>query len=172
VYELSPNGSGGYSEMVLHGFGITGDGFYPVQAGLVFDANGVLYGTCSKGGGHASGAAFKMTPNGSGGWTEAIIHNFGSGSDGQNPYSGLTIDGMGNLYGTTYNGGSFGTGTVFKLAPNGSGGFTETVLHNMFGGSDGSHPYGPLYLDSMGDLYGTSYQGGTSNLGTVFEITP
>ncbi len=173
VYELSPNGSGGYSEKVLHSFTSGSDGTFPLQAGLVFDSNGALYGTCSQGGGSSKGTAFKLTPNGSGGWAKAIIHNFGAGTDGQNPYSGLIIDGMGNLYGTTYNGGSFGDGIVFKLAPNGSGGFTETVLHNLFAGSDASHPYGPLILDSQGNLYGTSYYGGDpNNKGTVFEITP
>ena len=172
VYKLTPNGSGGYSEMVIHSFTVGSDGTNPEQSGLVFDANGVLYGTCSLGGGSGKGTAYKLTPNGCGGWAKAIIHNFGAGTDGQNPYSGLTIDGQGNLYGTTYNGGSLGFGTVFKLTPNGSGGFTETILHNLFAGSDASHPYGPLLLDSQGNLYGTSYQGGTSNMGTVFEITP
>ena len=173
VYELSPNGSGGYTEKVLHNFTTGGDGTYPLQSGLVFDTNGVLYGTCSQGGGHNLGAAFKLTPNGSGGWARAIIHNFGAGNDGQNPYSGLIIDGQGNLYGTTYNGGGLGYGTVYKISPNGSGGYTETVLHNLFAGSDASHPYGPLILDSQGNLYGTSYYGGDpDNKGTVFEITP
>jgi uncharacterized repeat protein (TIGR03803 family) len=173
VYELIPNGSGGYTETVLHNF-ITGiDGIYPVQAPLVFDANGVLYGTCSEGGGSNLGTAYKLTSNGHGGWAKAIIHNFGAGTDGKNPYSGLTIDSHGNLYGTTYNGGSLGFGMVFELSPNGSGGFTETVLHNLFAGSDAAHPYGPLLLDSQGNLYGTSYQGGDpNNMGTVFEITP
>jgi len=172
VYELSPNGSGGYTEKVLHNFTMGTDGTYPLQSGLVFDTNGVLYGTCSQGGGHNLGTAFKLTPNGSGGWAKVIIHNFGAGTDGQNPYSGLIIDGQGNLYGTTYNGGSLGYGTVFEISPNGSGGFTETVLHNLFAGSDASHPYGPLILDSQANLYGTSYYGGASNDGTVFEITP
>lgn len=172
VYELAPNGSGGYTETVLHSF-VTGiDGTYPEQAALVIDSNGVLYGTCSQGGGSNLGTAYKLTPNGHGGWAKAIIHNFGAGTDGQNPYSGLTMDSHGNLYGTTYNGGSLGFGTVFELSPNGSGGFTETILHNLFAGSDAAHPYGPLFLDSLGNLYGTSYQGGTSNKGTVFEITP
>jgi uncharacterized repeat protein (TIGR03803 family) len=172
VYELLPNGSGGYSEKILHSFTQGTDGINPLQSGLVFDSNGALYGTCSAGGGSNFGTAFKLTPNGSGGWAKSIIHNFGAGTDGQNPYSGLIIDGQGNLYGTTFNGGSLGFGTVFKLAPNGSGGFTETILHSLFAGSDAAHPYGPLVLDSQGDLYGTSYYGGASNLGTVFEITP
>jgi uncharacterized repeat protein (TIGR03803 family) len=173
VYELSPNGSGGYNETVLHNFVLGSDGTNPVQSALVFDPNGVLYGTCSLGGGHGYGTAYKLTPNGSGGWAKAIIHNFGEGSDGQNPYTGLIIDGQGNLYGTTFNGGSLGYGTVFELSPNGSGGFNETVLHNLFAGSDAAHPYGPLILDSQGNLYGTSYLGGDpDNLGTVFEITP
>jgi len=172
VYALIPNGSGGYSEKIIHSFSVGSDGTNPEQAALVFDSHGNLYGTCSLGGGNAKGTAFKLTPNGSGGWAKSTVHNFGAGTDGQNPYSGLIIDGQGNLYGTTYNGGTNGFGTVFKIAPNGSGGYTETVLHNLFGGSDAAHPYGPLILDSQGNLYGTSYLGGSPKMGTVFEITP
>jgi len=135
-------------------------------------AQGNLYGTTSEGGSHSAGTVFKMTPNGSGGWTKTIIHSFGSGTDGVNPHSGLAIDNQGNLYGTTFNGGSLNFGAVFKMTPNGSGGWSETILHNLFGGTDASHPYGPLMLDSQGNLYGTSYQGGTHAIGTVYEITP
>jgi uncharacterized repeat protein (TIGR03803 family) len=171
VYELSPNGSGGYTEQVLHSFALTNDGSYPIQSTLILDSQGNLYGTTSKGGSHALGVSYKLTPNG-GGWTKTILHNFGSGTDGANPHTGLISDASGNLYGTTYFGGSLGYGAVFKMTPNGSGGYTTTILHSLFSGSDAAHPYGPLYLDSQGNLYGTSFQGGSSNLGTIYEITP
>ena len=171
VYELSPNGSGGWTERLLHSFALGADGSYPVESALIFDSQGNLYGTTSQGGTHAKGTVYKLTPNGSGGWTTSILHSFGSGTDGVNPFSGLTMDGQGNLYGTTFNGGSANFGTVFKLTPNG-GGWSETILHSLAAGSDASHPYGPLFLDSQGNLYGTSYNGGTHAIGTVFEITP
>jgi len=171
VYELSPNGSGGWTERLLHTFTGGNSGSYPIQVGLIFDQQGNLYGTTSMGGLHSAGTAFEMTPNGSGGFTTSVIHSFGGGTDGANPYSGLSIDGQGNLYGTTFDGGSLNLGAVFKMTPNGSGGWTETVLHSLSGGTDAQYPYGPLFVDSQGNLYGTSYQGGTHSIGTIFEIT-
>jgi uncharacterized repeat protein (TIGR03803 family) len=61
--------------------------------------------------------AFEMTPNGSGGWTEKKLHNFGSGTDGANPSAGLIFDSGGNLYSTTYGGGSSSLGAVFEITP-------------------------------------------------------
>src|SRR6185437_13486609 len=90
-----------------------------------------------------------------------------TGSDGQIPYAGLIQGSDGNFYGTTYNGGSSGLGTVFQVTPTG----TETVLHSFAGGSDGAHPYAAVTQGSDGSIYGTTYQGGTSNLGTVFRVT-
>ena len=88
-----------------------------------------------------------MTPDGNGEWTEFLLHNFGNGLDGQYPQAGLIFDGAGNLYGTTGQGGSdscpidVGCGTVFEMTPNGSGGWTERVLHNFGHGLDGTTPY-------------------------------
>ena len=82
------------------------------------------------------------------------------------------FDTAGNIYGTTAGGGKYGDGTVFELAaPVGKGSYKEKVLWN-FNGADGALPFGSLILDSAGDLYGTTYQGGSSNAGVVFEITP
>ncbi len=174
VFELTPNGSGGWTEVTLHNFGIAStDGIYP-YAGLIFDSSGNLYGTTSKGGSEGQGAVFEMTPNGSGGWTERVLHNFGvSGSDGRYSYAGLLFDAAGNLYGTTSLGGSKGYGTVFELAPNGSGGWAERVLHNFgISGNDGRYSYASLIFDAAGNLYGTTVGGGSTNNGTVFEMTP
>ena len=99
--------------------------------------------------------------------TFSVIHNFAGGSDGANPLAGFTIDVAGNLYGTASAGGSFGAGVVFKLTTSGQ----ETVLHNFTGGSDGANPQASLVLDKAGNLYGTTYAGGVSNDGTVFEVT-
>jgi uncharacterized repeat protein (TIGR03803 family) len=80
--------------------------------------------------------------------------------------AGLVFDTAGNLYGTTYWGGTAGLGTVFKVAPDG----TETVLYNFQGIPDGANPQGGVIWHS-GVLYGTTYQGGTANFGTVFKLT-
>jgi len=94
--------------------------------------------------------------------TIEILHNFGvNGGDGDVPYSGLVEDGAGNFYGTTAAGGAHGFGTVYRLSPDGSGGFTETILYSFKGGStDGNFPHASLFRDSAGDLYGTTVTGG------------
>ncbi len=99
--------------------------------------------------------------------TFAVIHNFTGGSDGGYPLAGFTIDGLGNLYGTATSGGSSGAGVIFKLSPTGQ----ETVLHNFTGGADGANPQSRLVIGKGGNLYGTTYSGGASNAGTVFEVT-
>ncbi len=180
VFELTPNGSGGYTESVLYSFnGGTSDGIGPYAA-VVMDSQGNLYGTTTGGGnGNSScsnglGIVFKLTPNGSGGYTESVLHSFTGGTaDGASPQTALVVDGNGNLYGTTEGGGTDNEGTVFELAPTGSGGYVESILHS-FGESagDGEGPGVGLIMDSAGDLYGTTEGGGTHNDGTVFELAP
>src|ERR1019366_44782 len=92
--------------------------------------------------------------------------------DGMNPWAGLIFDAAGNLYGTTYGGGTYDKGTVFELTPTAGGGWTETVLHSFNQtGTDGTEPLAGLIFDAAGNLYGTTYQGGTYSGGTVFEVT-
>src|SRR6516225_8523557 len=138
------------SEKTLHVFGAGLDGAAP-NASLVWDADGNLYGTTSNGGSHNRGTVFELSPDGSGGWTERVLHNFGRGLDGAGPDYGLIWDNAGNLYGTTNAGGthcpSAACGTVFEMTPNGSGGWTEKVLHN-FGGADGAGPGSNLIWDN------------------------
>src|SRR2546430_2473345 len=83
-----------------------------------------------------------------------VLYSFSGGSDGAGPTSRLTLDGAGNLYGTT-EGGGLGFGTVFKLTPDGSGGWTESVIYSFTGGAGGSEPlYSPVIFDNAGNLYG------------------
>ena len=101
-----------------------------------------------------------------------VLHSFkNDGTDGNNPYAGLIFDASGNLYGTTFRGGTIGVGTVFELTPAGGGTWTEKVLHT-FSGADGSGPIGGLIFDAAGNLYGTTSGGGTFLAGTAFELTP
>jgi len=98
VFELAPNGQGGWKETVLHSFNHSGDdGFFPVGA-LIFDAAGALYGTANQGGAHNSGTAFELAPDGHGGWAQTVLHSF-DGRDGYEPSAGLIFDAAGNLYG-------------------------------------------------------------------------
>jgi uncharacterized repeat protein (TIGR03803 family) len=171
VFELMPK-SAGWSEKILHSFGSDKDGAGP-GGSLIFDAAGNLYGT-SGGGAYGSGTVFELTPGVSGAWTETILHNFNhDGTDGVSPGTALTFDAAGNLYGTTFTGGLHGRGTVFKLTPAVSGVWTETILHNFpSGGTDGTNPMTGVIVDTSGNLYGTTPNGGVYYGGTVFEITP
>ena len=92
---------------------------------------------------------------------------------GRDRNAGLVFDAVGNLYGTTLEGGTYGRGTVFELTPAAGGGWTEKVLHSFnHNGTDGYSPYAGLIFDAAGNLYGTTYGGGTNSYGTVFELTP
>src|ERR1700734_1887407 len=111
---------------------------------------------------------------------EKVLHSFGAGSDGAQPYgAGLVPDAAGNFYGTTVEGGIHNLGTVFELSPKEGGGWTEKVLHSFGNGTDGAGPWAGLIFDAAGNLYGTTANGGihscngfAHNCGTVFELSP
>ncbi len=174
VFELSPQQGGGYTETVLHSFGGGTDGQFPYASSLVFDAAGNLYGTTQFGGIYNAGTVFELSPNGQGGWNEAVLYSFGNGTyDGQNPFTGLIFDAAGNLYGTTYDGGVYGFGTAFELSPNGHGGWTEAVLYSFGNGTGvGRYPRAGLTFDAAGNLYGVCKFGGLYGWGTAFELSP
>ena len=175
VFKLSRGAHGNWTEKVLHSFGTGSNGANP-GASLVLDGAGNLYGTTITGGGVAGdGVVFKLTRGATGRWSESVLYRFGKGGaeDGIASYAGLIFDRAGNLYGTTAFGGMAGNGTVFKLAKNANGHWTETVLHRFTGnGNDGATPYTGLVLDRSGSLYGsTSGGGGNLGDGTVFKLT-
>jgi uncharacterized repeat protein (TIGR03803 family) len=157
VFELSPSQTG-WTQTVLYNFpGGTGAA-YPVND-LVFDAAGNLYGTtCAPGG--AQGSVFTLSPS-VGGWTGQMIYNMGAN---QGTLGGLTIDGVGNIYGISAT-------TAFKLSSDGNGSWTPTVIHTFAGApKDGAGPEGNLVFDKVGNLYGTTWSGGHYNYGTVYEL--
>jgi len=145
--------------VVLHTFDGT-DGAYPNGVRL---AKGGLFGTTYEGGSFNAGTIFKITPGG----TFTTLYNFGlQSNDPRGSLSGVTLDPSGNMYGTSYKGGLYSNGTVWKL----SSGGTETVLHN-FRYIDGGQPAnGDLKRDKQGNLYGVACYGGISDGGTLFEI--
>jgi len=180
VYALTPPGSPGgpWTEAVLCSFGAgRADGSEPVGP-LAFDGSGVLYGTTEMGGLHNAGTVFSLVPPKSPGgvWTKRKLHSFAGGSDGGIPESGVVIGAGGVLYGTTIeDNGSAGRGSVFSLTPPTSPGapWTKTSIYNFSDGiSDPVFPYGGLAIGSGGVLYGTTFQGGTADFGTVFSLAP
>lgn len=172
VYELRPDPSGGWTETVLYNFGSpqVADGCSPM-ASVVFDHEGNLYGTTSGDDLIGLGAAFELSPASNGTWSETLLHNFGNpGPQGFGPNSSLVFDRSGDLYGTTPTGGQYTYGTVYELSPSADGTWTETLIHQFTGGSDGSSPYGVVF-DSAGSLYGSA--GGPVNTGgEVYKLSP
>jgi uncharacterized repeat protein (TIGR03803 family) len=154
---------------ILHSFGATpNDGQNPV-AGLIQAKNGIFYGTTSAGGSNSSGTAFKMSVSSST-VKFSILHNFADNStpnDGRYPQAALIQAKDGNFYGTTYYGGGYGNGTVFKMDAKG----VVTVLYSFGATSnDGHNPLSALIQAKDGSFYGTTYSGGVNGYGTVFKL--
>lgn len=156
VFELSAVGA----EKVLYSFH-GADGSHP-HAGVLRDDAGKLFGTTVDGGAFGGGVAYEVSPQG----VERVLHSFGHGTDGINPYGALVRDAAGNLYGTTAAGGTFGGGIVFELRRNGR----EIILHSFGAVSDGASPFGGLLLDSSGNLFGVTMNGGSGGSGVLFKI--
>jgi uncharacterized repeat protein (TIGR03803 family) len=164
VFRLGVNGH----EKVLHAFGSGSDGSLP-NAGVTFDGSGNLYGTTASGGSNPScgacGVVFKIAADG----TESVIYSFDGSGNGL-PVAGLTLDAVGNLYGTRKGGGLCDAcGTAFEIAPDG----TATILHEFCQRRkcvDGQGPFGGLIAGGDGNFYGTTDAGGAQGLGSVFRL--
>ena len=181
VYKLTP-GKSGYSETVIYSFRSGDDGDFP-QAGLVIDKQGSLYGTTFYGGpgtcDGGCGTVFKLTPSGSG-YDETILYAFEDYTDGYLPFAAVTLDeNTGAIFGTTWWGGTYHDGNVFKLTPSGSGYDKSTIYnfdHHLHHGTNGVLPRSQLLLRPDGALYGTDFIGGGGcngiGCGSVFELRP
>jgi len=170
VFELMPTPTG-WSESPLYSFTGGADGGNPQFECLIFDGSGNLYGTAPHGGAYGYGVVFELTPT-STGWTESVLYSFTGGADGGTPYAGLIFDAAGNLYSTTWSGGAYSAGVVFRLAPNSDGSWTESALYSFTGGSDGAASDASLIFDSAGNLYGVTWGGGAYGWGVVFKLAP
>jgi len=157
VFELSPDGSGGWNETTLYSFCSAlncADGSGPLS-NVIFDGLGNLYGTTTTGGAHGAGVVFELSLFGET-WEEIVLYSFCSKNgctDGANPGSGLIMDSAGNFYGTNSVG-------VFELSPTDPG-WNETVIYQPASGA----VVGGLIMDSFGNMFGATDS-------TVFELTP
>jgi hypothetical protein len=168
VFELSP-GRNGWSESVLHKFS-GADGSYP-QASLMFDGNGNLFSTTAAGGTSGYGTVFHLR-NATRAWKENVLYSFSGGADGGSPFAAVIMDGQGNLFGTTNQGGSgmYANGVAYKLTQSGHS-WNETVLYT-FAYPGAQAPAAPLLAMPNGRLFGTAQGGGNFNQGAVFELNP
>jgi hypothetical protein len=191
LFELLPDGSGGWTKATIYTFTDQADGSRPVGQ-LTLDSQGNIYGTTLLGGAFSTqlcslgcGTVFKLSPQSGGTWNFSTLYTF----DGTTAFSAngsLALDETGNLFGTTRYGGAInnpncaptdGCGIVFELSPTQSG-WTETTLHSFVDGVDGAYPAGGLSLDSEGNLYGavavgdTPCDNGALGCGAIYEISP
>jgi len=178
VYKLTLK-HGGWVLDPLWEFAGGNDGAVP-YAGVVAGSNGALYGTTYRGGGTLEyGIVYELRPPATACktaicyWNETIIHSFtGPPNDGSTPYLGkLIFDSSGNMYGTTYEGGTHSEGNVYEFSPQSGGGWTESILYNFDDGTDGGYPVAGV-IESAGALYGTNFVGGTGSQGVLYQLTP
>jgi uncharacterized repeat protein (TIGR03803 family) len=157
---------------IIYSFGGDEDGEY-LDTDVAIDAAGNLYGTSVLGGDVGGGTVWELSPA-PGGWTHTVLYSFTGGTDGGEPYKGVTLDRAGNLYGTAVTGGSGscegGCGVVYKLT-NSGGVWSQEVIH-AFTGADGSGAGSRVTLDSHGNVYGMTPTGGAFGLGTIYEVQP
>jgi len=152
------------------------DGRAPGYGDLVFDSAGSIYGTTEEGGvsrpicGPGCGTVYMLSRS-QGSWNETRIYQFGDGT-GYHPYAGVTFDGNGNLFGTTFYGGQVDVGLIYELISS-DGMWVPAVLLNFLPLSDsGSYPSAGLLEDSAGNFFGTASTGGSGGGGTVYELSP
>jgi uncharacterized repeat protein (TIGR03803 family) len=174
IYRLGPHG-------LINTFSFSSTrqaGYAPMGDLLTAYVNGVrtMYGTNSAGGKGGAGTVYSLSESQEKPehWQVKVLHSF-SGADGRSPMAGLASDAKGNLYGTTWEGGEFNCGTVFKLSPGLNNWWKFSVVYsfNPYNeGGDGCHPSSSVVLDAAGNIYGTTEYGGWESWGTVYEIIP
>lgn len=157
VYEIK-NGSNAITDLAAFN---TANGSAP-YGGVTLDSNGNLFGTTRDGGAHGQGVVYEVV-NGSNAITD--IADF-SITSGVNPYSGVTLDGNGNIFGTTFYGGTNNTGTVYEILKN------SKIIKSLgsFSATTGANPYAGVTFDSKGNLFGVTRNGGLNSDGAVYEI--
>jgi uncharacterized repeat protein (TIGR03803 family) len=162
VFQIEP--SGAWLQMLYNFSSPLTDGRI-LYCALAQGTDGYLYGTTSAGGTTANGTVFRLATYGG---DFSVLHQFGvSAPDGKHPRSGVLADADGWFYGTTEQGGTAGTGTVYRVQASGN----YQVLHHFLGAPvDGARPYAELVRAADGFLYGTCREGGPTGDGIIFRL--
>lgn len=170
IYRIHQDQNGAWRFKVIHAFTGGADGSTG-SAGRMILRHGHLYGAATTGGTYGSGVVFELRPAGGGEWNFRTIYSFRGQPDGVFPYGALLFDSLGNIYGTTYYGGANGIGSVYQLSPQAVGEWNESVLYSFQEGTDGNSPISNLVADAVGNLYGTTSEGGLGS-GIIFKLSP
>ena len=170
AFELVRSQNGNWKFKTLYAFKGDPDAGFPYGA-LVFDASGNLYGTTYYDGANDLGAVYQLISTGTGKWKEKVLYSFQGGNDSNSSIGNLVIDGAGNLYGTTSEGG-VGFGTIFKVTRNANGKWIESVVHSFQSVPDGAFAYNGMIPDGLGNFFGATVHGGASNDGAIYKFTP
>ena len=163
VYELSPNGDGGWNYTEIYTFSCGAEGCYP--SGLTFDDSGNLYASTSVGGTGNTGTILQFSSDSAGTWSPTILYSFGSDTSKDAQSGGGLVWFNGALYGVAA-GGTRQGGVVFSLAKTSEGEWVETTLHNFTSGDSPNS----ILINASGVIFGTTSGGGPSMAGTVFEL--
>jgi uncharacterized repeat protein (TIGR03803 family) len=171
VFQLKPEADGHWEFTVIHAFVGGNDGIGGSAGRPLLDHAGNLYSVSTAGGANGKGIAFQLRHTEEGSWKQTILYTFKGLPDAGFPYSGLTFDAEGNLYGTTYYDGANGDGSVYQLSHQDDGSWKERVLYSFKGGADGSGPIGTLVF-AKGNLLGTTSADGSAacGCGTIFKL--
>jgi uncharacterized repeat protein (TIGR03803 family) len=171
IFELAPiSGRWAYRVTVLASFdGASGKSVFN---GVAIDAAGNLFGTAQSGGAYDVGTVFMLPKTATGYSSNPVVLLSFNGNNGASPDPRPSLDAAGNIFGTTFLGGSFGQGVLYEIPKVGGTYAAQSVtLVNFDGANSGKGPAGPLTSDAVGTLYGTTYQGGPGGYGTVFMVT-
>ncbi len=174
IYQLRSDPAGNWHFKVIHTFTGGDDGATGSAGRLLPDGSGGFYGAATVGGANDQGTVFRLKGKPNGTWTLKTLYAFKGDPDAGFPYGGLVSDASGSLFGTTYYDGANDFGSVYQLARNARGIWKEKVLYSFQGGSDGSNSIADLVFDAVGNLYGTTSEGGAPgcSCGTVFKLAP
>lgn len=172
VFQLTPSSTGQWIETQLWSFTGGADGWLP-EAGVAITHTGKVYAAASTFGTFQHGAVIELTPNQSGGWTEASVTDFPF-ADGGLPNVSLVADAFGNFFGVTSVGGTYGCGTIFELTKANHGKWNKRTLYAFKADAASQCTATPsaLTMDSTGNLFGENELGGQQHFGSVFELSP